>query len=109
MLTFALISLGITYGITTSALLASLRVAVVDLTGHSLWVATLIYCPACTNFWVGAALGAGGLWPEPVSGFDAIWRAAFAAAALGALWSEYGPRTLFDIEQPQFTTTEPTP
>jgi hypothetical protein len=110
MLVFILISLGITYVITNSFVLYGIRRLLISLTGNTLWVAVLLYCPACMGFWVGAALGAGGMWPEPVSMLQAIWRAAFAAAAVGALWSEYGPKSQFESEQPQFfnAPTEPT-
>lgn len=102
MIAFALVTIGITYGITASALLRPLRGLLVWASGGSSWVAVLLYCPACMGFWVGALLGAAGLWPEAVHGFSAAWRSAFAAAALGALWSEYGPPSPFEHEQPQF-------
>jgi hypothetical protein len=98
MIGFALIALGITYGIASASLTAPVRIFMVELSGRNHYLITLLYCHACMGFWVGAALGSAGLWPEPVYGFAAAWRAAFATAALGALWSAYGPQTSMHFE-----------
>jgi hypothetical protein len=106
MIEFALVALGITYGITGSYIMAGVRQLLVRASGDSGMFAVLLYCPACMGFWIGALLGAAGLWPQDVSTFTAIWRAAFASTALGALWSHYGPLANFQVEQPHLTADE---
>jgi hypothetical protein len=100
MIEFILVTLGIVYGLTSSFALTPLRLWLARLSGHSVWFVTLLYCPACTGFWVGVALSSSGLWPVTSHAFTAAWQAGFAGTALGALWSEYGPASVFDIEQP---------
>lgn len=101
---FCLVLTGFTYLITQSVILRPLRLGVSKL-GKPFEV--LIYCPACTGFWVGLALGWSGLWP-----WSPKVVAAVAAAGLMALWSEYGPPNKWQLERgsdgrsPQNTETQ---
>lgn len=107
MIEFALVAMGITYVITTSYIMVPIRQLLVRASGDSFDFAVLLYCPACMGFWVGVLLGAAGLWPErDVVGLNAAWRAGFAATALGALWSQYGPPSGFSDEQPHLIPSE---
>lgn len=84
-LTWALVGLGLTYGITQSWIGRVLRLLVARI-GFPFEV--LVYCPACTGFWVGLYLGAAGLWP----GAELFWSpvpSALALMALGALWGNF--------------------
>lgn len=86
LLIFALLALGLVYLITQSAIAYLPRNAIADL--GAFWE-SLIYCPACTGFWVGVLLGALGYWVH--AGWLGVIEAGVSACALGALWSVYGP------------------
>jgi hypothetical protein len=96
MLHYMLLLLGITYVITQSVIGMPLR-KLVSKAGTVPMI--LIYCPACTGFWVGLILGALGHWPlQPW--YSATVEAGITSCALGAVWGEYGPSTnVFEIEQ----------
>lgn len=55
------VCLFITYGITASAFMMPLRIA---LAVRSAWLATLIYCPICVSFWVSFAFA--WMYPEEI-------------------------------------------
>ena len=90
LLTFVLVLCGATYIITQSSIAVVLRTAFADLCGLC---ESLVYCPACTGFWVGIALGLCGYWPR--SGAAGVLEAGVAACGLGALWSVYGPASVW--------------
>lgn len=85
---YTLLLWGLVYLVTASAIFAPVRMFVTWAGG--VYAATGIYCPACTGFWFGLALGALGAWPFMVL----LWApldAAIASVALGALWTRIGP------------------
>ena len=88
LLTFTLLVFGSVYIITQSAIAVVPRNVFADF--GAFWE-SLIYCPACTGFWMGAALGALGYWVH--DDWPAVIEAAVSACGLGALWSVYGPES----------------
>lgn len=104
---FTLLVLGITYIITQSAIGTPVRLVVSKL---GRFFAALIYCPACTGFWVGGTLGALGYKPWPMfSHPQLILETAIAGCALMALWKEYGPQVdVWALEQGSDQTQEKT-
>jgi hypothetical protein len=92
---YMLLLLGLVYLITQSVIMAPLR----KLLTRVPLLLTLVYCPACTGFWVGVMLGSTGLWPFGEVLFIPI-ESGIGACAIGALWGEYGPSTdVFALEQ----------
>ena len=91
-MTFGLIYIG-----TRSAILHAPRMAVADI--HDLFE-VLMYCPACFGFWVGVALKYLGYWDG-----SAI-EAGIISCALGALWGEYGPSSVWAQERGDDNTLE---
>jgi hypothetical protein len=86
LLRWVLLMLGWTYLITESAVFSSFRMGFAR--GAGPFGTTLIYCPACTGFWVGCGLGAFHLWPWDL-GLWAIGESGFGAMAVGAAWSAW--------------------
>jgi hypothetical protein len=83
---------GLVYIITQSVLLHAFRVWLAD--RHMLLEAG-IYCPACVGFWAGLAihtLQVQQLWLH--SELQAL-----GGCALGALWSQYGPPSVWQRER----------
>lgn len=98
MIQYTLILVGLIYIISQSTIFSFLRVRIARL---SILTMALIYCPACTGFWVGAILGFLGLWPY-ITGhiLISVLQSAISACGIGALWSQYGPEVdVFSIEQ----------
>lgn len=93
---WALAGLGIIYLLTGSTIFSGPRVTFAR---NSPVRAELIYCPACTGFWVGLLLGTIGLFPTTPHGplADAV-QSGFSLMALGALWGRYGPTGPFEDE-----------
>lgn len=93
LLQWALTVLGVTYLITDSVIFAAVRVI---LCRGSLFRTTLIYCPACTGFWVGVASGflQPDLWISPV-------QSGLSAMALGRMWAEFFPGKMYQFELTQ--------
>ena len=84
---WALVGLGLVYGITESAIFAPIRLLLARV---HLVVQVFVYCAACTGFWVGLGLGLGGYWPvDRVAWYGAI-ESAIALMCLGALWGRKG-------------------
>lgn len=79
---FSLVVLGVIYAVTQSRIGVIVRRPWRGLWGKYEGIASFIYCPGCFGFWAGLALGSR-FHLQPLE-------AAFAACALGALWSEYG-------------------
>lgn len=82
-LTWALTLLGLVYLVTEAAITAPLRILLARL--HPL-VATLLYCPACSGFWLG--LGLAWLYPSPEPWLVREGLSAVGAMALAASWSK---------------------
>ncbi len=83
---WALLTLGMIYFITESAIFVSFRVRI----ARSQFGSALIYCAACTGFWVGLAHWFA--WPRigaPTLLFPIALESAIAGMALGAIWSAY--------------------
>ena len=77
---------GLTYLITQSVIF---RVFRMQLAKAGSFGEALIYCPACTGFWLGAALTP--LWPFKALVFAPL-ESAVGACGLMALWQEWGPQ-----------------
>ena len=94
-----LTGIGVTYAISESAICAPFRLLVSKL---GVFAVGLIYCPACTGFWVGAALGGMGALPwetSPSLGAEIIV-SAICMMAVTASWSAWkGPSPAYAIEQ----------
>ena len=94
---WALLCLGLTYLLTEAVIALPFRIWFAR---GSRFRTALIYCPACTGFWVGAYLGAW-YWP-----FDARWyidpilESGFAAMILGAAWATWHTSVAFVAEAP---------
>lgn len=74
---WALVTLGLIYLVTEAAISAAVRVALAKT--HPL-VATLVYCAACSGFWLG--------WlTAPL--LEPWWASPLAAMALGAIWTTW--------------------
>ncbi len=91
MFDWALITVGLVYLVTQSTIFSPLR-KVVSKAG--IFFEVLIYCPACSGFWLGGLASA---WLQP-SGIETLLQAAIKGAALGALWGVYGPESPWNIE-----------
>jgi hypothetical protein len=79
---------GLVYIITQSSIMAGFRKNVLR---GSTFVATLIYCPACTGFWVGLLFGTLGIYGKGLSSIPNVvmLEAALSGTALGCLWGVY--------------------
>ena len=90
LLIFSLLVVGVVYIVTQSAIFHLPRVWIAD---RHVMLEMLIYCPACTGFWVGVVLsllGYGNLsWLE----------GGIVACAIGALWGVYGPGNIWQQER----------
>ena len=87
---WALAVLGLIYIVTQSVIGRPIR----------MWVASkgmafevLVYCPACCGFWIGLGL----YLLIPSSEIGLLY--ALAGCGLGALWSEYGPSSVWEMER----------
>jgi len=76
---FVLLTLGLTYIVTQSSIMIFPRMWIA---ARSMLLKTLIYCPACTGFWVG-----GGLQLTHDYGFTGPLTAAVTACGLMATWT----------------------
>jgi len=76
---------GMVYIITQSSIMAGFRKNVLR---GSTFVATLIYCPACTGFWVGLLFGTLGIYGKGLSSIPNVvmLEAALSGVVLGHLW-----------------------
>lgn len=93
MIHFALLVAGLTYLLTQSVIFTPYRVLVAR-GGASL--EALVYCPACTGFWVGVLMHR--LWDHPEVFFKPF-EAGIGACAMMAVWSYYVPSNAWEIEQ----------
>jgi len=83
-LQWALITLGGIYFLTEAVIFAPFRTRFAKGSGFRIG---LIYCPACTGFWVG--VGSHQWWPWEASVYAAPVVSGIAAMALGAIWSHW--------------------
>lgn len=105
MLTWALVTLGLIYFVTEASIFAPVRVAIAR--RHAL-LAQLIYCPACSGFWIG--LGMHVVWGTTISPYDwtlfdswratALFESSVAGMALGAVWGTWHHNVAWDAEEP---------
>lgn len=93
-LQWLLIELGLIYLFTESFLFGPIRVA---LAKRSSIMLALLYCRACTGFWLGAATAVW-FWPESWAWY-VPFKAGIATLALGAIWSTFHPNTAFASER----------
>lgn len=118
-LAWAFACLGLIYLVTEASITFSVRLAVAK---RSLFGLTLIYCPACSGFWLGLGL----FWLFPFEG-PTLVRVALSglgSMVLGALWKSRPPAEdhLSDVEaevvqrlvqrhvgNPRFPPTPPPP
>lgn len=97
LLHFALLTLGVTYIVTQSSIMILPRMWV---TARAPLMGTLIYCPACTGFWVGCGLqlghdfGLGNVVAAGVvaCGLMATWAMAFLHTSSWNLEQEHAPQ-----------------
>ncbi len=94
---FILTTLGLVYIVTQSSIMHAPRMWIADVHGK---LEMLIYCPACTGFWVGVTLKFLGYW------HGAVLEAGIIACALGALWGVYGPDNVWAQERGHDDTQE---
>ena len=91
---YILMLTGLTYIVTQSLIF---RIPRMKIAAWSLFWQSLIYCPACAGFWLGAALVP--LWPFKALVFAPL-ESAVCACGLMALWKEWGPQTdVWSLEQ----------
>jgi hypothetical protein len=93
---FVFVSIGVTYGLVESAIMAPYRMALAK--AGSL-VQTLVYCPSCTGFWV--ALVVGEFWWASLA--ETAWRA-FAFIGVLTLLRAQWPELLLGAWGEQATT-----
>lgn len=99
LIAWVLLELGLVYLITESMIFSPLRMA---LARSSMFLAGLLYCPACAGFWVGLALGLLGAWPEALLRSDLrLLEPAIAGVAVGALWGSWHPNPAWALERPE--------
>jgi len=97
LLRWGAVTLGAIYFVTESALVMRPRVWFAR---RGSWPTLLIYCAACSGFWLGL-VSAHWFWPFSVS--EASWsryiEGAVAAMALGAIWSKVtGGNPAYEVE-----------
>lgn len=97
---WAAMTLGLIYIISESVIFMPIRLAFAR---GSTFRTALIYCPACTGFWVGAALGPG-FWPFSYN-YGPLWdflRAAVESGiggiVIGAIWATWHNSVAYDTE-----------
>jgi hypothetical protein len=98
----------IIYIITRSSIASPLRV----MTGMALerwpvvrgFVRMLIYCAACSGFWIGAAFARD--WPFEGPWWSRIAGSALAALTIGSVWSNYWP-PIYEYEATAWGVTPP--
>ena len=96
---WTLLLIGIVYLITQADIVSVPRVWFAK---KNVFFLSLIYCPACTGFWVGLVLGATGLWPwedDPL--WFAIACSSISAMAVAKTWDSLtGGNDAYGIELP---------
>lgn len=98
LLRFVLVSLGVIYLVTEASIAAGPRALIAK---RSLFLGSLLYCPACAGFWIGLGLSfyETGLWPFlPITGWLYHLESAFVTMALGAIWSALHPNPAWEAE-----------
>lgn len=105
LLRWALVLIGFVYLVTDSAIFMKVRLLVSRLGTYPM---VLIYCPSCIGFWVGVALGVGGLWPLDTFNTTAPWWeptytalvSGVAGMAVAQTWNRMtGGTTAFEVEE----------
>ena len=93
---WALITLGLIYFVTESAIFMRPRVWIAN---RGAWAMLFVYCAACTGFWIGAA-SALWLWPfAPEPAWTRLVEGGIAAMTLGAIWKRLnGGNPAFTVE-----------
>ncbi len=92
MIEFALMLWGLTYLLTASAIFAPVRRLVVRAP-----FGVMVYCAACSGFWIGGAIAAGAGWPMRTLIYAPL-DAAIASAGMMAIVASYVPSNAYDIE-----------
>jgi hypothetical protein len=95
LLRWALFTLGFVYLTTESVIFSPIRVA---LARRALLLETLLYCPACSGFWLG--LLTSWAWPGETSWWLRLVESAVAGLALGALWGAAHSNPMWAAEAP---------
>lgn len=95
-LRWAAIAIGLIYLITESLIASPLRWVFSRL---GIYTRVLIYCPACTGFWVGLALGALGYWLPNAPIEQRLFQSSLAATTVGAIWGRTGVNSAWFAEQ----------
>lgn len=86
-LRFGVIVWGLAYIVTQSSIILPLRLFVLK---RSNFLGALIFCPACSSFWIGVLLGALGLYGPPLAPLSVSWlESALISTVLGYFWGTY--------------------
>ena len=96
---WTLVTMGIVYAVTTSAIMSPLRIALSRRGGS--WIQLFIYCPACTAFWAGGLVGVwvfGVFSTNPVPLEVTIIELMFAAMLIASLWMDWRGTSAWDVE-----------
>lgn len=84
---FVFIVWGLAYLVTQSSIMLFLRLFVLK---HSRFFGTLVFCPACSGFWIGVLLGVVGLYGPALAPLSPAWfESALIATVLGYFWGKY--------------------
>jgi hypothetical protein len=86
LLQYGLTLVGIVYIVSQSYVFRPIRI----LASNLRLLGVLIYCPACTGFWVGLLLWKLGYYPFHVNQLH-VFEPGIVGCALGALWGTHGP------------------
>lgn len=86
-LRYTLVFWGLIYIVTQSAIMLPLRLFALRI---STLLGALIFCPACSGFWIGLVLGLLGIYGPPLSKWShATIESALVATVLGYWWGTY--------------------
>jgi hypothetical protein len=84
---YVLILWGLVYIVTQSAIMLPFRIGLLRM---STFFGALVFCPACSGFWLGLILGAPGIYGPPLSQYSYAWaESAVISTVLGYFWTVY--------------------
>jgi hypothetical protein len=84
---YTLILWGLAYIVTQSAIMLPFRRLMLRM---NVVLGVLAFCPACSGFWLGAGLGAVGIYGPALAPLSSAWiESALISTILGYLWGTY--------------------